>query len=101
MRQKKKLLNILSKIVQYMKKKGDLTLYLYEGKEFTYDEEKNCKTLMVVGQTGSGKTTFLNALINYYLNVDFDLNHHIIGYNISIIIPNILKLIKIDSDKNK
>ena len=29
---------------------------------------------MVVGQTGSGKTTFLNALINYYLNVDFDSN---------------------------
>ncbi len=29
---------------------------------------------MVVGQTGSGKTTFLNALINYYLNVNFDSN---------------------------
>ena len=52
----------------------DFTIYLYEGKEFSDEEEKNCRTFMVVGQTGSGKTTFLNALINYYLNVDFDSN---------------------------
>ena len=55
-------------------KKLDLTLYLYAGKKFTEEEEKKCKTFMVVGQTDSGKTTFLNALINYYLNVDFDSN---------------------------
>lgn len=57
-----------------MEKKQDLTLYLYEGKKFTLEEEKKCKTFMVVGQIGSDKTTFLNALINYYLKVDFDSN---------------------------
>ena len=40
----------------------------------------------------------LNNNIYNRENYPFGLNHHIIGYNISIIIPNILKLIKIDSD---
>ena len=46
--------------------------YLYPEIEFTEDESKNAKVLLVIGQTGHGKTTFINALVNIYLGISFN-----------------------------
>ena len=43
--------------------------YLYPKIEFTEEEKKSSKVLLVLGQTGHGKTTFINALINIYLGI--------------------------------
>jgi flagellar biosynthesis GTPase FlhF len=47
-------------------------LYLYPKIDFTEEELKNSKVLLVIGQTGQGKTTFINALVNIYLGISFN-----------------------------
>ena len=47
-------------------------LYLYPKIDFTEEELKNSKVLLVIGQTGQGKTTFINALVNIYLGINFN-----------------------------
>ena len=46
--------------------------YLYPKIEFTEEESKNSKILLVIGQTGHGKTTFVNALVNIYMGINFN-----------------------------
>ena len=72
--------NIPLKDAQWLKKEGELDIYLFPSSKFiigkntdSENEQLEClkiskqinrKILMVVGQTGSGKTTLLNSLIN-------------------------------------
>ena len=51
---------------------GPIKLNLYPEIDFTEEESKNSKVLLVIGQTGHGKTTFINALVNIYLGVTFN-----------------------------
>ena len=37
-------------------------------------DKKDCLTFMVLGETGSGKTTFLNAFLNFVLDIKFEDN---------------------------
>ena len=46
--------------------------YLYPKIEFTEEEKKNSKVLLVIGKTGHGKTTFINALVNIYLGININ-----------------------------
>lgn len=70
---------------KFLRKKGELDIYLFTsckfiiGMENSSQNEKtkgmqiskqtNRKILIFVGQTGSGKTTFLNSLINALCNI--------------------------------
>ena len=40
----------------------EIKYYLYPKIDFTEEELKNLKILLIIGQTGHGKTTFVNAL---------------------------------------
>lgn len=46
--------------------------YLYPKIEFTDEEINNVKTLLIIGQTGHGKTTFVNAMVNIYMGINFN-----------------------------
>ena len=48
--------------------------YLYPKIDFTKEESKYSKVLLVIGQTGHGKTTFINALVNIYLGITINDN---------------------------
>ena len=48
--------------------------YLYPKIEFSEEESNNSKVLLIIGQTGHGKTTFINALVNIYLALQFMTN---------------------------
>ena len=45
--------------------------YLYPNDKFNEEEERNCKSLLLVGESGVGKTTFINSLINFIMNVKY------------------------------
>ena len=49
----------------------EIKYYFYPKIEFTEEETKNSKTLLIIGQTGHGKTTFMNALVNIYMGINF------------------------------
>ena len=46
--------------------------YLYPSVDFTPEEEKKAKVILLIGQTGNGKTTLINFLINALLGVKYD-----------------------------
>ena len=55
-------------------KNSFIKYYLYPEIDFTEEESKNSKVLLVIGQTGHGKTTFINALVNIYLGININDN---------------------------
>ena len=50
----------------------EIKYYLYPKIDFTEEELKNLKILLIIGQTGHGKTTFVNALVNIYMGISFN-----------------------------
>ena len=48
--------------------------YQYPNIEFTSEEEDQSKVVLLVGKTGDGKTTFINALVNVCLGIQFEDN---------------------------
>lgn len=63
--------------------KGKYKIYQYPRIEFTPFEESNANIVLVVGQTGSGKSTFINAFINYLMDIDLsdDFRYNLIVEN--------------------
>jgi len=49
--------------------------YLYPNYKFNKEEEKICKSLLLVGESGVGKSTFINSLINFIMNVKYSDKH--------------------------
>ena len=72
---------------QFLRKEGELDIYLYPSTKFTINssnnsendrisclnksKENNRKIILVLGQIGSGKTTLLNSFINALCNIQF------------------------------
>ena len=54
------------------KEQSEIKYYLYPKIEFTTEEEKNSKVVLLVGKTGDGKSTFVNALVNFYLGINIE-----------------------------
>ena len=57
-----KLKDIPKKFYQYSKAK----------EAFSFSEENKSKTIMVIGKTGEGKTSFINGLLNYINQVNYN-----------------------------
>ena len=53
---------------------GGLKIYSYPKYEFTPQEQKLSKKIMIIGPTGSGKTTLLNSYINYLMKIKYNDN---------------------------
>ena len=72
---------------QFLRKEGELDIYIYPSSKFTINssnnsendrisclnmsKENNRKIILVLGQIGSGKTTLLNSFINALCNIQF------------------------------
>lgn len=64
--------NIPLENAELIKEERGLKIYRYPIIEFTNYEESTANIILIVGQTGSGKTTFLNAFINYLMEIELD-----------------------------
>ena len=53
-----------------IRKEGKLNIYQYPIINFTPYEEANAYIVLIVGQTRSGKTTFINAFVNYLMDIE-------------------------------
>lgn len=67
----------------FIEESGNLKIYNYPKYEFTSEEQKNSKKIMVIGPTGTGKTTLLNSYINYLMKINYndDFRYKIINEN--------------------
>ena len=55
-------------------KKGKLDIYQYPIIKLTPLEESKAAIVLIVGQTGSGKSTFINAFVNYLMDIELSDN---------------------------
>ena len=55
-----------------LKEEGNLKIFQYPQIEFTNNEESKANIILIVGQTGSGKTAFINAFINYLMDIQLE-----------------------------
>jgi predicted GTPase len=55
-----------------IKEEGKLKIYQYPQIELTKKEEATANIILIVGQTGSGKTTFINAFVNYLMDIELE-----------------------------
>ena len=55
-------------------KKSKIKYYKYPHITFTSSEENESKVVLLIGKTGDGKSTFINAIVNIYLGIQFDDN---------------------------
>lgn len=54
----------------FLKNEKNFKIYQYPNIEFTLNEKATEKTILIVGQTGSGKTSFINAFVNYLMEIE-------------------------------
>ena len=66
-----------------IRKEGKLNIYQYPIINFTPIEEANAYIVLIVGQTGCGKTTFINAFVNYLMDIELSDN-----FRYSLIVEN-------------
>lgn len=57
-----------------LKEEGKMKIYQYPQIEFTNNEESKANIILIVGQTGSGKTSFINAFVNYLMDIQLEDN---------------------------
>ena len=55
-----------------IKEEGKLKIFQYPQIELTRKEEATANIILIVGQTGSGKTSFINAFINYLMDIELE-----------------------------
>ena len=67
-------LNIPLSGSNFIEKNGSLKIYSYPIYNFSPEEQKLSKKIMVIGPTGSGKTTLLNSYINYLMKIKYNDN---------------------------
>lgn len=53
-----------------IKQEGKISIYRYPIIKFTPMEEAKAFIVLVVGQTGCGKSTFINAFVNYLMDIE-------------------------------
>ena len=58
----------------FIEESGGLKIYSYPIYDFSPEEQKLSKKIMVIGPTGTGKTTLLNSYINYLMKIKYDDN---------------------------
>ena len=66
--------NVPLKESNFIEESEGLKIYSYPNYDFSPEEQKSSKKIMVIGPTGSGKTTLLNSYVNYLMQIQYDDN---------------------------